>query len=297
MLDQQQALFGSTGSLAIGGGPNSDQKLGQVVIAGIAGTLISVGLVVACDGDSALLLQIQEAPLQGPSRVLSSQLVSGIGPAFPSTFRQYGLATPLPLYRGQQFAIVVHSSGSCGMRPAPDGDSYPAAHGYFDARPNPPGWLCLCGFAAQPWDLPFQTFVEPQCIVTAVDGRALREAVELLERSGCTLGAVKRVYSNNSPVNEVISQTPAPGTILAPGSPVALTVSRGPQPCVVPNVRQLTLKRAKVRLAKSGCRLGHVRRTTARLRVGLVVSQRPTPGRRLRPGARVDVIVSLGPRK
>jgi PASTA domain len=296
VLDQWQPVFGSTLSLGIGGGPRSDQKLGQVVTAGIAGRVSAVGLVVACDGGSGLLLQIQEAPLQGASQVLSSHVVTGIGPDFPTAFRTYALATPVFMARGSKFAIVLHSTGSCGMRPGPDGDPYPGGQGYFDARPNPPGWLCLCSFPGF-WDLPFQTFVEPACGVPGLEGETVAAATEALTRSGCVLGKVSRVFSRSVPAGMVISQSPVADTILAPGAAVSLTVSRGRQPCVVPNLRRLTLARAKVRSTKAGCRLGRVRRTTSRLASGLIVSQQPAPGKRLRPGAKVDVVVSRGPRR
>jgi hypothetical protein len=32
---------------------------------------------------------------------------------------------------------------------------------FFDARPNPPGWVCMCIFQGARFDLPFQTLVTP----------------------------------------------------------------------------------------------------------------------------------------
>ena len=63
VLDQQQPLFATNVTMGIGGGPLSDQKLGQVVTAGVAGRLTGVGLLIACDFGSVLQLQIQQAPL------------------------------------------------------------------------------------------------------------------------------------------------------------------------------------------------------------------------------------------
>jgi beta-lactam-binding protein with PASTA domain len=54
------------------------------------------------------------------------------------------------------------------------------------------------------------------------------------------------------------------------------------------------LKRARTLLARRGCRLGRVTYAYARLRRGVVLSQRPRAGRRLRFGARVSVTVSRG---
>jgi hypothetical protein len=41
----------------------------------------------------------------------------------------------------------------------PPGDSYLGGNLFFDARPNPPGWVCNCEFPGERLDLPFQTVV------------------------------------------------------------------------------------------------------------------------------------------
>lgn len=207
------------------------------------------------------------------------------------------LASPTFLPIGSQFAIVLDSSGDCGSRPGPNGDSYPGGQAYFDSRPNPVGlWVCMCAFAG-PFDLPFQTFVEPACGVPDVAGETLAAATDLLGRHGCSLGRVSAVYSTTVKRGAVASQDQAAGTVLAPGAPVGLAVSRGPRPCVVPDVRRLTLRQARARLVKRGCTLGRVNRRYSSTRRGRVVAQRPRTGTRLRPDAKVDVVVSHGPRR
>ena len=293
--DQQQPSIGATGSVAIGGG--SDQKLAQVVTTGIAGRLSSVGLAVACDGGSNLVVQIQPATTTPDGGALSTQTVTGIGPVFGTALRTVTLASPAFLPVGSQFAIVLDSSGDCGSRPGPDGESYAGGQAYFDSRPNPIGlWLCMCSFPG-PFDLPFQTFVEPACGVPEVVGETLAAATELLRRHGCVLGRVSSVYSTAVPRGAVASQDATAGAVVAPGAPIGLTVSRGPRPCIVPNVRRLTLRRAKARLAQRGCTLGRVSRSYSNARRGRVVAQRPRTGARLKPRAKVDVVVSRGPRR
>jgi hypothetical protein len=66
-------------------------------------------------------------------------------------------------------------------------------------------------------------------------------------------------------------------------------------PCVVPNVRGLTLKKAATKLRRAHCSLGKVTRKTAPARKrGKVLAQKPKPGTKLRPGAKVNV--TLGKR-
>lgn len=68
-----------------------------------------------------------------------------------------------------------------------------------------------------------------------------------------------------------------------------------PRPCVVPNVVGKTLKAAKTRLQKASCSVGRVRRAaSSKVKKGHVISQRPKAHTRLRPHARVGLVVSKG---
>lgn len=64
--------------------------------------------------------------------------------------------------------------------------------------------------------------------------------------------------------------------------------------CVVPALRNKTLKKAKTLLRRQGCKLGHVKKVEAPKadKVGKVLKQAPKPGKILAPGARVRI--SLG---
>ena len=65
--------------------------------------------------------------------------------------------------------------------------------------------------------------------------------------------------------------------------------------CSVPRLRGLTLAAAKKRLVKAGCALGPVSRAhSRRVKRGRVIAQRPSPGLRLRRGAKVRVTISRG---
>ena len=68
--------------------------------------------------------------------------------------------------------------------------------------------------------------------------------------------------------------------------------------CVVPKVVGLTLKRAKTRIVKARCKVGRVaRKTSAKMKKGRVVAQKPKPGKRLAKDAKVNLIVGKGPRR
>jgi len=61
--------------------------------------------------------------------------------------------------------------------------------------------------------------------------------------------------------------------------------------CVVPALKNKTLRKAKTLLRRQGCKLGHVKRVNAPKpsKVGKVLRQKPAAGKVLAPGARVRV--------
>ena len=65
------------------------------------------------------------------------------------------------------------------------------------------------------------------------------------------------------------------------------------RPCVVPNVVGKTLKAAKRALTRASCSVGKITTaTSSTVTKGRVVSQKPKRGRRLKPHAKVALVVS-----
>ena len=69
--------------------------------------------------------------------------------------------------------------------------------------------------------------------------------------AGLIVGAVS-LQVNPAPAGTVISQSPAPGTLLGPGSPVNLVVSSGPGQVAVPDVRGNLQSTATTTLQNAG---------------------------------------------
>ena len=166
LIDQQQPVIDtSVWGSAIGG--VSQQKLAQVVTAGISGVLTEVRFPVACASGN-LVIEVQGVRGGIPNGVvLTSQTIPGssLPSFFPDpgvvSFRSLVFSTPVYFSAGSQFAIVLSSPGSCGVFRGPIGDSYPGGNAFFDSRPNPVGiWVCICDFLGARFDLPFQTLVE-----------------------------------------------------------------------------------------------------------------------------------------
>jgi subtilisin family serine protease len=77
---------------------------------------------------------------------------------------------------------------------------------------------------------PPMTVTVTNAIVPSVVNRPQSEAAATIVSAGLTVGAVTTASSATVPAGSVISQTPAAGTRLAPGSPVALVIAIAPPP-------------------------------------------------------------------
>src|SRR5262245_5110437 len=157
--DQQQPIINtSAGALVIGGA--SQQKLAQVVTAGVSGSLTMVRFPVACDALDNLIVEIQGVTAAKPNGiVLTSAVIPGTSlPMFPppTSFRSIVFSRPAVFSAGSQFAIVLRSTGSCVVFQGPVGNSYPGGFAFFDSLPNASGWVTF----SDGGDLPFQTLVE-----------------------------------------------------------------------------------------------------------------------------------------
>jgi len=68
------------------------------------------------------------------------------------------------------------------------------------------------------------------CKVPNAFGLSFAAAKTAIRKANCTLGAVRKVYSNIYYPGVVYSQSPPRGTVLAPRAAVGLTVSLGHRP-------------------------------------------------------------------
>jgi beta-lactam-binding protein with PASTA domain len=127
----------------------------------------------------------------------------------------------------------------------------------------------------------------PRVVGLSVDDAAARLASSGLESS------IVRVASRR-PRDRVLRQQPPPGTMAERGGSVALTASRGLGGVRVPRVTGLTEAAATARLDRLGFEVSVSRIQSSRSR-GLVISQEPSPGTRVRRGSVVGINVSRGP--
>ncbi len=134
--------------------------------------------------------------------------------------------------------------------------------------------------------------------VPEVVGMTEAVAVAAIEAADLTVGAVTREFHATVPEGQVISQNPAGGTQVLPGSAVSLLVSMGPEPdpVTVPDVVGETEASASSAISGAGLTVGTITREFhATVPEGQVISQNPAGGAQVLPGSAVSLVVSMGP--
>lgn len=127
-------------------------------------------------------------------------------------------------------------------------------------------------------------------------GKSLDDAKAALNGSGMALGPTTSRY-DDAAAGTVLAQKPAKGTPAKRGTPVALTVSKGPQPIPVPDVRGKDQDAAVRTLEAAGLKAVVVPEPVFDRKVprGAVAGQDPATGN-LRKGGEVALTISKGPR-
>ncbi|MFH5880709.1 Stk1 family PASTA domain-containing Ser/Thr kinase [Arthrobacter sp. NA-172] len=133
--------------------------------------------------------------------------------------------------------------------------------------------------------------------LVAMTGMTLDQAKNALGTEGMTLGKITEQYDDTVPSGTVISQSPAQGTPVRHGTPVALVNSKGPQPLPVPDVRGMTRQEAVKAISDAGltATIAPDSVNDKKVPAGAVVSQTPANGTLTRGGA-VTLTLSKGPK-
>ncbi|MEJ7722795.1 MAG: PASTA domain-containing protein, partial [Ilumatobacteraceae bacterium] len=128
---------------------------------------------------------------------------------------------------------------------------------------------------------------------------AAREQLEVLRLEAST---ADRVYDEEIPPGAVVSwvvvgdEAKRAGDGVLPGTEIELTLSRGPEPRSVPDLRTLSLAQATGQLDELGLRLDQAESQFSNIiEKDLILRQRPRAGAEVERGAVVTVRVSKGP--
>jgi serine/threonine-protein kinase len=130
--------------------------------------------------------------------------------------------------------------------------------------------------------------------VPDVRGLGTASATERLAGSGLTLGPVDSLSHPSVPAGLVLGQSPLPGQVARPQTPVRVTISIGPQMRAVPDVRRLMADRARIVLESSGF-IVNIATAEAEEPRGRVIDVDPAPEVVVALPAAVRLLVSAGP--
>lgn len=128
-------------------------------------------------------------------------------------------------------------------------------------------------------------------------GRSLEEAKSALNEAEMALGPITEKFDETAPAGTILAQDPAAGTAVKRGTPVSFTVSKGPQPIPVPDVRGKSQDDAVKSLEAAGLKAVIATETVNDRTVpkGAVAAQTPASGT-LTKGQSVTLTVSKGPK-
>ncbi len=129
-------------------------------------------------------------------------------------------------------------------------------------------------------------------------GGSERDAVFKLNSVGLAVDSVEYDYSSYYPDGVVADQSIPPGTEVAVGTKVRLTVSLGPMPSefIVPNVVGKSLDEARKAIKKAGLTVGKiVYQESDELLPDTVIEQSLEPGTKVSAGDTLDLVVSKLP--
>ncbi|MET4096530.1 PASTA domain-containing protein [Arthrobacter sp. UYCu712] len=128
-------------------------------------------------------------------------------------------------------------------------------------------------------------------------GKSLDEGKAALNGSGMALGKITETFDETAAAGTVLAQAPPSGTAVRHGTPLDLTVSKGPQPIPVPDMRGQEQGAAVKAIEAAGLKAVVSPETVNDRQVpkGAVVAQDPASGNLTRGGA-VTLTISKGPR-
>ncbi len=117
-------------------------------------------------------------------------------------------------------------------------------------------------------------------------GRTLEEARTQLEPLGFVVGTITEVFSEAGAAGEILATDPEAETRAESGTAVNLTISKGPDLVLVPDLIGKTFAEAKELLTKNGLQLG----STTGSKTGVVAGADIPAGTQVRRGTQISVI-------
>lgn len=134
-------------------------------------------------------------------------------------------------------------------------------------------------------------------VVPELRGLTRRDAELQLKNAGLLLGRVDEQYSNDTPSDTVISQSPRPTAQVNKNTAVDLIISKGPSPkkLILPDFRGMPLSAVSTQIDSLKLKLGTPNEAPSdKYQAGVISAQNPPPGTEIMEGSTVDITVSKG---
>ena len=136
----------------------------------------------------------------------------------------------------------------------------------------------------------------PMVQIPDVKGYSIDDARRALAAAKLRAKKTNASYSENAPAGQVIDVNPGAGASVRENSTVALTVSLGAKPILVPSVVNLSVDEARRRLASAGLTMTVSQSTeNDAIPADRIASQVPDPQTAVTRNSTVSVVVSAGP--
>lgn len=131
--------------------------------------------------------------------------------------------------------------------------------------------------------------------VPDVAGQDPAQASSAITGTSLAVGTTREEFDDEAPVGSVAGTDPKAGTVLKPGTPVDLLISKGPRPVPVPAVEGRRAAQARATLAEAGLKVDLTQKFSEKVKDGVVIAVRPKAGTVVDSGSRVELVVSKGP--
>jgi serine/threonine-protein kinase len=134
-----------------------------------------------------------------------------------------------------------------------------------------------------------------QVTVPNLVGLSFDQAQAAASAKGLTVDRAAFVDASAA-VDTILSQDPAPGSVVAPGSTISLTLARGPDTTIVPNLLDQTESVAANLIVQAGLQIGtRTEDFDPSIPAGSIIGQDPQAGISVTRGLAVNYVVSKGP--
>jgi beta-lactam-binding protein with PASTA domain len=138
---------------------------------------------------------------------------------------------------------------------------------------------------------------ENTVVVPDLLGKNVVYVLELLTDLGLNTKVKGSEYSAEVPENNVIFQEPEPGVEIKKGRDVRIIISKGAKSILMPNLKGLSLRQARIILEENSLHRGEISSTYSNtIRKDEIIAQVPSQGTMITRGQEVDLLVSMGVR-